>query len=106
MIDDMDYVFDLYRPIPHWLESSESSRSEGYDLWAINWKTPYYANDASNLTGNPWLAEIYAKDPWESVILPNPITASKKELKDGDRDRGIEIRQDRRSPQGIGAVSP
>jgi len=85
MIDDMNYIFDLYRPIPYWMESSESNGpAEGYDLWAINWKTPYYANDASNLTGNPWLAEIYTKDPWESVILLNPATASKKKLKDGD----------------------
>ncbi|HVN95396.1 MAG TPA: molybdopterin-dependent oxidoreductase [Syntrophorhabdaceae bacterium] len=85
MIDDMDYVFDLYRPIPHWVESSESRGfEEGYDLWAINWKTPYLANDSSNLVGNPWLAEIYSKDPWELVILINPATASKKKLKDGD----------------------
>ncbi len=76
MIEDMDYVLDLYGPIPHWVESSElRAPADGYDLWAINWKTPYYANDASNLTGNPWLAEIYAKDPWESVILLNPATA-------------------------------
>ena len=85
MIEDMDYVLDLYRPIPHWVESSEfRGPAEGYDLWAINWKTPYIANDAGNLTGNPWLAEIYAKDPWESVILLNPATASKKRLKDGE----------------------
>jgi anaerobic selenocysteine-containing dehydrogenase len=85
MIKDMDYIFDLYRPIPYWVETSEyRGPSEGYDLWAINWKTPYIGNDASNLTGNPWLAEIYAKDPWESVILLNPATAARKELKDGD----------------------
>ncbi len=85
MIEDMEYVLDLYRPIPHWVESSEfRAPAEGYDLWAINWKTPYIANDASNLTGNPWLAEIYAKDPWESVILLNPATATRKSLGDGD----------------------
>jgi anaerobic selenocysteine-containing dehydrogenase len=84
MIDDPEYIFDLYRPIPHWVESSEFlGPAEGYDLWAINWKTPYFSCDASNLTGNPWLAEIYAKDPWEAVILLNPATASKKKLKDG-----------------------
>ena len=37
------------------------------------------------MTGNPWLAEIYAKDPWESVILVNPSTAERKHLRDGDR---------------------
>jgi anaerobic selenocysteine-containing dehydrogenase len=84
MIDDVEYVLDLFKPIPHWVESSELRAPEGYDLWAINWKTPYIGNDASNLTGNPWLAEIYAKDPWESVILLNPATAARKKLKDGD----------------------
>ena len=85
MIDDMDYILDLYQPIPHWVETSEfRAPVEGYDLWAINWKTPYIANDAGNLTGNPWLAEVYAKDPWESVILLNPATASRKKLKDGE----------------------
>jgi len=84
-IDDMDYIFDLYQPIPHWVEPSEFRPPKEYDLWAINWKTPYIGNDAGNLTGNPWLAEIYAKDPWESVILVNPVTAERKELRDGDR---------------------
>lgn len=84
MIEDMEHVFDLYNPIPHWVESSEfRAPAEGYDLWAINWKTPYIANDAGNLTGNPWLAEVYDKDPWESVILVNPATAERKNLRDG-----------------------
>jgi anaerobic selenocysteine-containing dehydrogenase len=48
----------------------------------VNWKTPTWG--AGNLTGNPWLGEIYAKDPWESVILPHPTTAARKKLKDGD----------------------
>ena len=107
MIDDPEYVLDLYRPVPHWVESSElSAPALGYDLWAINWKTPYIANDASNLTGNPWLAEIYAKDPWESVILLNPATASRKGLADGDTVV-VESRygHDRGPPQGIGTVS-
>jgi anaerobic selenocysteine-containing dehydrogenase len=82
-IDDMDYVFDLYKPVAHWVETSEMN-VDGYDLWAVNWKTPYIGNDAGNLTGNPWLAEIYAKDPWESVILMNPVAAERKKLKNGD----------------------
>ena len=83
-VEDMDYIFDLYRPIPHWVESSEFNPPKGYDLWAINWKTPYIGNDAGNLTGNPWLAEVYAKDPWESVVLVNPSTAERKRLRDDD----------------------
>jgi anaerobic selenocysteine-containing dehydrogenase len=67
------------------VETSEYKPPKEYDLWAINWKTPYIGNDASNLTGNPWLAEIYAKDPWESVILLNPVTAQRKRLDEGAR---------------------
>jgi len=85
-IEDDDYIFDLYDPVVHWVETSElNGPEEGYDLWAINWKTPYYGNDAGNLTGNPWLAEIYTKDPWEANVLLNPVTAEKKGLKDGDQ---------------------
>ncbi|MDD5203797.1 MAG: molybdopterin-dependent oxidoreductase [Desulfobacterales bacterium] len=112
MIDDMDHVFDLYRPIPHWVESSESGGSaEGYDLWAINWKTPYYANDASNLTANPWIVEIYTKDPWEAKILMNPVAASKRRLKDGDmvvvesrygRTEGLLMTSERFHPDAVG----
>jgi len=66
------------------VETSETNPPKEYDLWAVNWKTPYYANDAGNQTGNPWLAEIYAKDPWEANVLLNPITAARKGLMEGD----------------------
>jgi anaerobic selenocysteine-containing dehydrogenase len=83
-VPDDEYIFDLYDPVVHWVETSETNPPPGYDLWAINWKTPYYANDAGNLTGNPWLAEIYTKDPWEANVLLNPATAERKGLTDGD----------------------
>jgi anaerobic selenocysteine-containing dehydrogenase len=79
-----DYIFDLYDPVVHWVETSETNPPQEYDLWAVNWKTPYYANDAGNLTGNPWLAEIYTKDPWEANVLLNPITAARKGFMEGD----------------------
>jgi len=54
MIKDMDYVFDLYRRHPPLGgDLRVQGTGEGYDLWAINWKTPYIGNDASNLTGTP-----------------------------------------------------
>jgi anaerobic selenocysteine-containing dehydrogenase len=83
-VPDDGYIFDLYDPVVHWVETSETNPPKEYDLWAVNWKTPYYANDAGNLTGNPWLAEIYAKDPWEANVLLNPITAARKGLREGD----------------------
>ncbi|MEL7564364.1 MAG: molybdopterin-dependent oxidoreductase [Dehalobacterium sp.] len=84
-IDDMDYIFDLYKPVPHWVESSEYRAPEEFDLWAINWKTPYFSTDVGNVTGNPWLAEISSIDPWEAVICINSETANAKGLKRGDR---------------------
>jgi len=83
-VPDDDYIFDLYDPVVHWVETSETQPPPEYDLWAVNWKTPYYANDAGNLTGNPWLAEIYSKDPWEANVLLNPVTAARKGLKEND----------------------
>jgi len=83
-IDDMDYIFDLYRPIPHWVENSEFRAPEEYDLWVINWRTPYFSSDSSNVSGNPWLAEVSRKDPFENGVLMNSATAQRKGLKEGD----------------------
>ncbi|MFC1892179.1 molybdopterin-dependent oxidoreductase [Thermodesulfobacteriota bacterium] len=84
-IKDPEYILDLYDPVCHWVDTSELDAPEEYDLWAINWKTPYYGNDGNNVTGNPWLAEIYSKDPWEANVLLNPVAAERKGLKDGDQ---------------------
>jgi anaerobic selenocysteine-containing dehydrogenase len=84
-VPDDEYVFDLYKPIPHWVPNSEMTGPEDFDLWAINWKTPYFGNDAGNVIGNPWLAEIYTKDPYMAVVCLNSATAEKKDLKDGDK---------------------
>lgn len=83
-VADEDYVFELYKPIPFWVENSEFTTDSDYDLWAFNWKTPYYSSDVGNVTGNPWLAEIYKKDPYEAVVCMNTDTAKKKGLTDGE----------------------
>jgi anaerobic selenocysteine-containing dehydrogenase len=84
-VEDESLVFDLYKPVPYWVPNSEMDAPPEYDLWAVNWKTPYYSSDIGGVIGNPWLAEIYKKDPWEAVICLNRGTADKKGLKDGDR---------------------
>jgi anaerobic selenocysteine-containing dehydrogenase len=84
-IEDPEYILDLYDPVVHWVKTSEMDAPEEFDLWAINWKTPYYGNDGNNVTGNPWLAEIYTKDPWEANVLMNPETAKRKGFKSGDQ---------------------
>jgi anaerobic selenocysteine-containing dehydrogenase len=83
-IDDMDYVFDLYRPIPHWVENSEFRAPAEYDLWVVNWRTPYFSSDSSNVSGNPWLAEVSKKDPFDQGVFMNSGTAQSKGLRDGD----------------------
>ncbi|NLY70226.1 MAG: molybdopterin-dependent oxidoreductase [Clostridiales bacterium] len=111
MIDDEDYIFDLYDPVPHWVESSEWNAPEEYDLFAFNWKPPYVSSDVGNVIGNPWMAELYRKDPFEGAACLNPRTAAAKGLKDGDwvrissRYGSIEcpiITSERFHPDGIG----
>ncbi len=84
-VEDDSLVFDLYKPVPYWVPSSEMNAPEEYDLWAINWKTPYFSSDVGSVISNPWLAEIYKKDPWEAVVCINKVTAEKKGLADNDR---------------------
>jgi anaerobic selenocysteine-containing dehydrogenase len=80
----MGHVFDLYRPVPHWVENSEFRAPDEYDLWAINWRTPYYSNDASNMAGNPWLAELYERDPTVGTICMNVATGKERGFNEGD----------------------
>ncbi|MBP1707321.1 MAG: BisC, partial [Chloroflexi bacterium] len=83
--DDMEEFFQEYQAVPHWIENSEFKAPAEYDLWIVNWMTPYFTHDSSgNATGNPWLAEVYCQDPYEGVICINAATAEKKKLNDGD----------------------
>lgn len=83
-LDDDSFIFDLYEPVPHWVENSEFIAPPEFDMWAINWKTPYVSSDVGAAVSNPWLAELCKADPFEAVICINSDTAAKKKLKDGD----------------------
>ena len=83
-VEDDEHIFEMYQPIPHYVKNSETDPPKAYDLWAINWKTPYFSSDVGNVTGNPWLAELYKADPFEAVVCLNSETARRKSLKDGD----------------------
>ncbi len=83
-IDDPETIFDLYRPVPHWVENAEFRAPEEFDLWAITWRTPYFSNDVNNLAGNPWLAELSGQDSYDEGIYINRATAQRKNLKDGE----------------------
>jgi len=83
-IRDEELVFEQYHAIPFWIENSEIQAPPEYDLWVINWKTPYYAHDPDNVAGNPWLAELRQKDPFEGDVFLNSATAQREQLKEGD----------------------
>lgn len=83
--DDMDYFWSAYSPVPEWIPGPELERPEGFDLWAINWKTPAYPFYTGDTHGNPWLHDVIkTHDPYEFAIWLNSETASKKGLRDGD----------------------
>ncbi len=83
-IDDTEYIFDIYRPVPHWVENSEFRAPEDFDLWVINWRTPYFSNDVSNVSGNPWLAELSGQGSLHYGVYMNSATAQKKGLRAGE----------------------
>ncbi len=82
--DQQDY-FDYYQPIPHWKPNHETYEYEGRDLFAINWKTPFYANGVGAPHENVWLEEITRKfAPYHDKIWLNKKTAAKLGIQDGD----------------------
>ena len=83
-IDDPEFVYETYLPVPKWLPNSEFTAPPEFDLYAINWKTPFQSSDSNNVTGNPVLAEIYRKDPTNGVININSQTARRKGIRNGD----------------------
>ncbi len=84
-VKDENYIWEMYEPIPHHIFNSEKDAPKEFDLRVMNWKTPYYSSDTANVTGNPWLAEMFLNDPYEAVACINTATAAKKNLKDGDK---------------------
>jgi anaerobic selenocysteine-containing dehydrogenase len=83
-IDDPETVFDLYRPVPHWVEGTELAAPADFDLFAITWRTPFWSNETHGLTGNPWLAELSMQDGYAEGVYMNRETAHRKHLKEGD----------------------
>ena len=83
--DDQQDFFDYWKPIPHFKPNTENVTVPGYDMWAINWKTPFYANGVGAPHENVWLEDIIAHNaPYHNKIWLNPKTAAAKGIKDGD----------------------
>ncbi|HLB29497.1 MAG TPA: molybdopterin dinucleotide binding domain-containing protein, partial [Dehalococcoidia bacterium] len=82
---EMADLLDHYRPIPHWRPMPIHKEPAEYDMFFVNWKTPFVLFGLGATVENPWLNEISQKtDPYQMVLCMNPATAARKGLKEGD----------------------
>lgn len=83
---NMDDYWKAYDPVPSWFQCYENSKAPaGFDLYAINWKTPMAPFFCGDTYGNVWLHETMKTwDPYEYTVWINSATAAKKGIKDGD----------------------
>lgn len=82
--DQQDY-FDYFKPIPWWKPNTETNPVGDFNMWAMNWKIPFYANGVGAMHENVWLEDIvthYAR--YHNDIWINSKTAAAKGIKDGD----------------------
>ncbi len=81
-----DWDTSWYDALPRW-EPCPEHRDElwppGFDLYLINYKTPYNTN--SQTAGNPWLAEVYEADPYFLRAWMNEETGKRMGLRDGEK---------------------
>ena len=55
---DQEDFFDYWKPIPHWMPNTNTNPDGDMDMYAINWKMPFYANGVGAPHENVWLQEI------------------------------------------------
>lgn len=82
-----DWPTDNYQPLPFWRapELDRVDAEEGYDLYAISFKTVMHTfGDTLEL---PWLSEVSQRDPMHAGILINSETAETMGLEGGDTVR-------------------
>lgn len=84
---NMDDYWKAYDPVPSYFQCYENSKAAaGFDLCAINWKTPMAPFFCGDTYGNVWLHETMKTwDPYEYTVWINRGTAAKKGIKDGDK---------------------
>jgi anaerobic selenocysteine-containing dehydrogenase len=83
--DDQDDFFAYWKPIPYWRPNTNTYPDGDMDMYAINWKMPFYANGVGAPHENVWLEEIIRTfGPYHNKIWINPKTAAAKGIKDGD----------------------
>jgi anaerobic selenocysteine-containing dehydrogenase len=83
--EDQDDFFFWWDPIPHWKPNTNTYPDGDLDMFAINWKTPFYANGVGAPHDNVWLEDIIRHSaPYHAKIWINTKTAAAKGIKDGD----------------------
>ena len=82
---DQEDFFAYWKPIPHWMPNTNTNPDGDMDMFAINWKMPFYANGVGAPHENVWLQEIIQHTgPYHNKIWINTKTAEARGIKDGD----------------------
>jgi anaerobic selenocysteine-containing dehydrogenase len=83
--DDQEDFFSYWKPIPHWQTNTNTNPDGDMDMFAINWKMPFYANGVGAPHENVWLQDIIQHTgPYHNKIWINTKTAEARGIKNGD----------------------
>jgi anaerobic selenocysteine-containing dehydrogenase len=83
--EDQEDFFFWWDPIPHWKPNTNTYPDGDLDMYAINWKMPFYANGVGAPHDNAWLEDIIKHSaPYHGKIWINTKTAKAKGIKNGD----------------------
>ncbi|HEX9028366.1 MAG TPA: molybdopterin-dependent oxidoreductase, partial [Anaerolineales bacterium] len=84
-LDDQANFFEYWKPIPHYLPNTETNPDGDFNMFAINWKMPFYANGVGAPHENVWLEDTIKNfGPYHAKIWINTKTAAQRGIKDGD----------------------
>jgi len=78
-----DWDLNDYVPMPVWKSCASYTRSDDFDLIAVNFRVPTHAQ--SYTAKNPWLSEVAELNPYAQKILINTETAARKGVRDRDK---------------------
>jgi len=83
--EDQDDFFEYWKPIPHYRPNTNTNPDGDFNMFAINWKIPFYANGVGAPHDNVWLEEIIRNyGPYHAKIWMNTKTAAARGIKNGD----------------------
>ncbi len=79
----LDWDLGDYEPLPNWKPCPAYTRSDSYDLYAVNFRVATHTH--SFTFQNPWLHEVAKLNPYATKIWINTRTAQEKHISDGDQ---------------------